>query len=411
MKKEDFDYEEFKRSALNKLRNKEPGVTAENLFKPLFKQFVEEALEAEMDEHLNAEERLEGNRKNGKSIKTVKSSSGSFDLSTPRDRLGTFDPQLVGKRQTLISQEIEDKVLRLYSKGLSVRDITEHIEEMYGFTLSATTLSHITDRVIPLIQEWQQRGLESAYCFAWFDAMFYKVRVDGKVVTKALYNIIAVNPSGVKELLGIYIADSEGAKFWMQVLEDLKRRGIQDILIACIDNLKGFADAIETVFPKTEVQSCIVHQIRNSFKYVSSKDSRAFMADLKTVYQSNSKEVAEHNLQLLDQLWGKKYPVAIQSWQNNWHRLTPYFEYPEAIRKVMYTTNIIESFHRQVRKVTKTKGAFTSDTALLKLIYLATQRMVDKWSNPINNWAQIASQLYIVFGDRANIELNRISTN
>lgn len=411
MKKEDFDYEEFKRSALNKLRNKEPGVTAENLFKPLFKQFVEEALEAEMDEHLNAEERLEGNRKNGKSIKTVKSSSGSFDLSTPRDRLGTFDPQLVGKRQTLISQEIEDKVLRLYSKGLSVRDITEHIEEMYGFTLSATTLSHITDRVIPLIQEWQQRGLESAYCFAWFDAMFYKVRVEGKVVTKALYNIIAVNPSGVKELLGIYIADSEGAKFWMQVLEDLKRRGIQDILIACIDNLKGFADAIETVFPKTEVQSCIVHQIRNSFKYVSSKDSRAFMADLKTVYQSNSKEVAEHNLQLLDQLWGKKYPVAVQSWQNNWHRLTPYFEYPEAIRKVMYTTNIIESFHRQVRKVTKTKGAFTSDTALLKLIYLATQRMVDKWSNPINNWAQIASQLYIVFGDRANIELNRISTN
>jgi len=411
MKKEEFDYEEFKRSALNKLRNKEPGVTAENLFKPLFKQFVEEALEAEMDEHLNAEERLEGNRKNGKSIKTVKSSSGSFDLSTPRDRLGTFDPQLVGKRQTLISQEIEDKVLRLYSKGLSVRDITEHIEEMYGFTLSATTLSHITDRVIPLIQEWQQRGLESTYCFAWFDAMFYKVRVDGKVVTKVLYNIIAVNPSGVKELLGIYIADSEGAKFWMQVLEDLKRRGIRDILIACIDNLKGFADAIETVFPKTEVQSCIVHQIRNSFKYVSTKDSKAFMADLKTVYQATSKEVAEQNLQLLDQLWGKKYPVAVQSWQNNWHRLTPYFEYPEAIRKVMYTTNIIEAFHRQVRKVTKTKGAFTSDTALLKLIYLATQRMVDKWSKPINNWAQIASQLHIIFGDRASIEMNRIRTN
>lgn len=411
MKKEEFDYEEFKRSALNKLRNKEPGVTAENLFKPLFKQFVEEALEAEMDEHLNAEERLEGNRKNGKSIKTVKSSSGSFDLSTPRDRLGTFDPQLVGKRQTLISQEIEDKVLRLYSKGLSVRDITEHIEEMYGFTLSATTLSHITDRVIPLIQEWQQRGLESTYCFAWFDAMFYKVRVDGKVVTKVLYNIIAVNPSGVKELLGIYIADSEGAKFWMQVLEDLKRRGIRDILIACIDNLKGFADAIETVFPKTEVQSCIVHQIRNSFKYVSTKDSKAFMADLKTVYQATSKEVADQNLQLLDQLWGKKYPVAVQSWQNNWHRLTPYFEYPEAIRKVMYTTNIIEAFHRQVRKVTKTKGAFTSDTALLKLIYLATQRMVDKWSKPINNWAQIASQLHIIFGDRASIEMNRIRTN
>ena len=197
----------------------------------------------------------------------------------------------------------------------------------------------------------------------------------------------------------------------MQVLEDLKRRGIRDILIACIDNLKGFADAIETVFPKTEVQSCIVHQIRNSFKYVSTKDSKAFMADLKTVYQATSKEVAEQNLQLLDQLWGKKYPVAVQSWQNNWHRLTPYFEYPEAIRKVMYTTNIIEAFHRQVRKVTKTKGAFTSDTALLKLIYLATQRMVEKWSKPINNWAQIASQLHIIFGDRASIEMNRIRTN
>lgn len=409
MKKQPFNFEAFKQDAMKKLRNKEPGVTAENLFKPLFKQFIEEALEAEMDEHLSGDERINGNRKNGKSSKTVKSVNGSFDLETPRDRSGTFEPQLVGKRQTLISEEIEDKVLRLYSKGLSVRDITEHIEEMYGFTMSATTMSNITDRVIPLIQEWQQRALEKTYCFVWFDAMFYKVREDGKVVTKALYNIIGVNNYGVKELLGIYMADSEGAKFWMQVLEDLKRRGIEDILISCIDNLKGFADAIEVIFPKTEVQSCIIHQIRNSFKYISTKDSRAFMDDLKTVYKANSKVLAEENLILLEQNWGKKYPYAVQSWQNNWHRLSPYFDYPEEIRKIMYTTNIIEGFHRQVRKVTKTKGAFTSDIALLKLVYLATQRMIDKWTQSIKGWGLIASQLQIIFGDRVRLEMNRLS--
>ena len=400
MKEEKFDFEAFKKEAMRKLRDKEPGVTAENLFKPLFKKFIEEALEAEIDEHLEEGEREQGNRKNGKSTKTVKSTNGSFELETPRDRSGTFEPKLVGKRQTLISEEIEDKVLRLYSKGLSVRDITEHIEEMYGFTLSATTMSNITDRVIPLIQEWQQRALENTYCIVWFDAMFYKVREDGRVTTKALYNIIGVNTSGVKELLGIYMADSEGSKFWMQVMEDLKRRGLQDILIACIDNLKGFADAIELVFPQTQVQCCIVHQIRNSLKYLSYKDSRAFMADLKTVYQASTLEVAEKNLDALEEKWNKKYSVAIQSWRNNWHRLSTYFDYPDAIRKMMYTTNIIEAFHRQVRKVTKTKGAFTSDIALLKLVYLATTRIVEKWSKGIVGWPIIASQLHIIFQER-----------
>lgn len=407
MKKEKFDFEAFQEEAMRKLRDKEPGVTAENLFKPLFKRFIEEALEAEIDEHLKDGAREQGNRKNGKSTKTVKSTNGAFELETPRDRSGTFEPKLVGKRQTLISDEIEDKVLRLYSKGLSVRDITEHIEEMYGFTLSATTMSNITDRVIPLIKEWQQRPLENTYCIVWLDAMFYKVREDGRVVTKALYNIIGVNTDGIKELLGIYMADSEGSKFWMQVMDDLKRRGLQDILIACIDNLKGFADAIETLFPKTQIQSCIVHQIRNSFKYVSSKDSRAFMADLKTVYKASTKEIAEENLDTLEEKWNIKYPVAIKSWRNNWHRLSTYFEYPEAIRKVMYTTNTIESFHRQVRKVTKTKGAFTSDMALLKLVYLATTRMVEKWSQPITNWAIIASQLHIIFQERFDVPFNK----
>lgn len=409
MEQQKFDFEAFKRDALSKLRNKVPGATPENLFRPLFKQFIEEALEAEMDDHLDEGERKGGNRKNGKTSKTVKSINGDFELQTPRDRLNTFEPQLVGKRQIIISDEIEDKVLRLYSKGLSVRDITEHIEEVYGFTLSPTTLSRITDRVIPLITEWQQRPLERQYCLVWLDAMFYKVREDGKVVSKALYNIIGVNNSGVKELLGIYIADTEGAKFWMQVLEDLKRRGVQDILIACIDNLKGFADAIELIFPATEVQLCIIHQIRNSMNYVSWKDSKAFMLDLRTVYQCSTKEQAEQNLELVAEKWGKKYPIAIQSWQRNWERLSPYFAYPDAIRKVMYTTNIIEGFHRQVRKITKTKGAFTSDTALLKLIYLATTRMIEKWSSCINNWAMIASQLQLIFGDRLQLQMNRIN--
>jgi transposase-like protein len=409
MKEEKFDFEAFKKEAMQKLRDKEPGVTAENLFKPLFKSFIEEALEAEMDEHLKGKERQSGNRKNGKSSKTVKSTNGSFDIETPRDRTGTFEPKLVGKRQTLISEEIEDKVLRLYSKGLSVRDITEHIEEMYGFTLSATTMSNITDRVIPLIQEWQQRALENTYCIVWFDAMFYKVREDGRVVTKALYNIIGINTSGVKELLGIYMADSEGSKFWMQVMEDLKRRGLKDMLIACIDNLKGFADAIELIFPQTQVQCCIIHQLRNSFKYVSHKDVRTFIADIKTVYQASTKEIAEQNLDIVEEKWDKKYPIAIKSWRENWHRLSTYFEFPDAIRKMMYTTNMIESFHRQVRKVTKTKGAFTSDTALLKLVYLATMRMVEKWSKPISGWASVASQIHIIFKDRFNCQANYTS--
>ncbi len=313
----------------------------------------------------------------------------------------------MGKRQTLISEEIEYKVIRLYAKGMSVRDICDHIEEMYGFTLSPTTLSTITDRIIPMVKEWQQRPLEAHYCFVWMDAMHYKVREDGKVISRAVYNIIGVNNQGVKELLGMYIAESEGAKFWLQVLDDLRRRGIEDILIACIDNLKGFAEVIADIFPKTEIQTCVIHQIRNSFKYVSSKDSKAFMDDLRTIYQAANKQMASSNLETMQEKWGKKYAAVFSSWQNNWERLSTYFDYPEEIRRVMYTTNIIEGFHRQVRKVTKTKGAFTSDMALLKLIYLATMNVVEKWSKPITNWAVIASQLQMIFGDRAHIDINR----
>jgi putative transposase len=407
MEKRIENFEDYKQEMLQKIRNKGPKPRVDDLLKPLFHQFIQEALEAEMEAHLSPEERENGNRRNGKMGKTVKSKNGAFELFTPRDRNGTFEPILVEKRQTLISEEVEEKVLSLYSRGMSVRDISSHIEDLYGFSISATLLSTITDRVLPLIQQWRERPLEPVYCFAWLDAMFYKTREDGKYVTKVLYNVIGVNSQGKKELLGMYLAESEGAKFWMQVLEDLKRRGVTDIIIASIDNLKGFKEAIEVIFPQTVVQSCIVHQIRNSIKYVAWKDMKAFMVDLKAVYQASSRTEAEFYLGILAQHWEKKYPVAIKSWKTNWERLTSYFDYPEAIRRVMYTTNIIEGFHRQVRKVTKTKGAFTSDTALLKLVFLATQRIVEKWQRPIANWATIASELHIIFGDRCQFESHR----
>lgn len=402
MEEEKFDFEAYKKEAVKKLLNKEPGVSIDKLMKPLMKQIIEAALEGEMDAHME-EERDIGNRRNGKLRKTVKSKEGAFELETPRDRHGTFDPKIVEKRQTLISEEIEEKVIRLYAKGVSVRDICDHIEEMYGFALSPNTLSAITDRVIPQIKEWQQRALETHYCFVWLDAMFYKVREDGKVVSRALYNIIGVNGDGQKELLGIYVADTESATFWMQVLDDLKRRGVHSMLIVCTDNLKGLSDAIAETFPESDVQLCIIHQIRNSLKYVASKDSRAFMLDLRTVYQAANKEVAEENLSVMEEKWKKKYPSVFRSWRENWERLTAFYKYPEEIRRVIYTTNMIEAFHRQVRKVTKTKGAFTTDTALLKLIYLATMNQVEKWNKPILNWALIASQLQMHFGDKAKI--------
>lgn len=410
MEKEKFDYETFKREAMKEvLRKKRNGekISIDELTKPMLKEFLETLLDAEIDEHLEDTRSREGNRKNGKSYKQVKTKEGAFELETPRDRNGTFEPEIVPKRQTLISEEIEDKVLGLYSRGMSVRDITDHIQEMYHFTLSPTTLSSITDRVIPMIKEWQQRPLEPVYCFVWLDAMFYKVREDGKVVSRAVYNIMGVNNRGTKELLGMYISESESSRFWLTVLENLKARGVKDILITCIDNLKGFCEAIQTIFPQTQVQSCVVHQIRNSLKYVSSKDSKPFMSDLRTVYQAFTKEEGEGNLDALENKWGKKYPAVIKSWRENWHKLSTFFQYPQEIRKVIYTTNIIEGFHRQVRKVTKTKGAFTSDIALLKLLYLATMRMVEKWSRVINGWAITASQLQILFGDRAQISINR----
>lgn len=403
MKNRNEEYEALKKKALEQFKTGQPLMGKDGAFAPLLKQFLEASLESEMDEHLNEIERTKGNRRNGTSKKLLKTSDGSFELETPRDRESTFEPEIVKKRETILADNLEKKIIGMYGLGMSLRDISGHIKEMYDTDISAATLSSITDRVIPMVKEWQSRPLEEVYCIVWMDAMHYKVKDEGKVTSRAVYNILGITTEGKKELLGMYVSESEGANFWLSVLTDLQHRGVQDILIACIDNLKGFSEAINSIYPKTEVQSCIVHQIRNSLKYVASKNQKEFMRDLKEVYKAATLELAEENLKALDEKWGKKYPVVISSWQNNWHKLSTFFKYTESIRKLIYTTNAIEGFHRQVRKVTKNKTAFTSDMALLKLIYLAQRNISKKWTQPLHNWSLAISQLSIIFGNRLKL--------
>ena len=379
-------------------------------FAPMLKNVIEKALEGEMASHLDEKQRVKGNKRNGKGKKTLKSGFGTFDIDTPQDRRSSFEPELVKKRQTILADNLSEKIIGLYGLGMSYRDISAHIKEMYDTEISHTVLGQITDRVMPDVKAWQNRPLEPLYCIVWLDGMHYKVKVDGKIGHKALYNVLALNKDGYKEVLGMYISESEGANFWLQVLTDLNNRGLKDILIACTDNLKGFTEAILSIFPKTQVQKCIVHQIRNSLRYIASKDQKEFLRDLKLVYRATSKEIAEDELLALGEKWGKKYPVVIESWQNNWEELSQYFQYTPPIRKIIYTTNAVEGFHRQVRKVTKTKGAFTNDMALLKLVYLATRNIEKKWTSPLHNWSLVIQQLYIKFGERIPLSLNTNSS-
>jgi putative transposase len=401
-----FDYEALKRKALKQLFEGKSLYGKDGAFAPMLKDFLEAALQGELDNHLDEEQRTElGNRKNGQTGKKLKTSHGTIEINTPRDRLGSFEPELVRKRETILADSLEEKILGLYGLGMSFRDISAHIKEMYDTEVSASVLSSITDRIIPQLEAWRSRDLEPLYTIVWLDAMFYKVRVEGRVVTRCVYNILGIRTDGRKEVLGMYVAESEGAHFWLSVLTDLQQRGVKDILIACIDNLQGFAEAIATIFPKADVQSCVVHQIRNSIKYLASKDVKVFLKDLKQVYQAPNKQGAEQQLAELEKKWGEKYPKIIESWQRNWEKLSTYFKYPEPIRRLIYTTNTIEGFHRQIRKVTKTKGAFTSDMALLKLIYLAQERICEKWTHPLHNWSQILGQLVILFPDRIKLDL------
>lgn len=401
------EQQELEKKALEQFISGKSLFGKDGAFAPMLKNFIEKALESEMEGHLDGQERSKGNKRNGKGKKTIKSGFGTFDIETPQDRLSSFEPELVKKRQSILADNLSDKIIGLYGLGMSYRDISSHIKEMYDTEISHTVLSQITDRIIPDVKAWQNRPLEALYCIVWLDAMHYKVKVDGKIVHKALYNILGINAQGRKEILGIYLSESEGANFWLQVLTDLNNRGLKDILIACTDNLKGFTSAILSVFPKAEVQLCIVHQIRNSLKYVASKDQKNFMRDLKKVYRATSKELAEDALLELEDKWGSKYPVVIQSWQNNWEHLSQYFKYTAPIRKIIYTTNAVEGYHRQVRKVTKTKGAFTNDMALLKLVYLATMNIQKKWTSPLHNWSLTIQQLYIRFEDRIDLDINR----
>ena len=402
--KYDFDFNEV----LEEFKSGKKLTGKGGLLAPLIKQLTEAALEAEVESHI-ANDVLSGNsnRKNGYNKKTIKlTSSGNFDLETPRDRDGTFEPQLIKKHQTTISDEIEEKILSMYGLGMSYKDISLHIEDIYQISISTATISAITDKIISKVKEWQSRPLETTYPFVWLDAIHYKIKDGGKYVTKAIYTVLGMDINGHKDILGLYLSENEGANFWLGVLTDLNNRGLEDILIASVDGLKGFPEAIKTIFPQTEVQLCIVHQIRNSLKYVASKNQKEFIKDLKLVYQANTKDIAEDELLKLDEKWGKLYPIVIQSWNNKWENLSHYFKYPPAIRKVMYTTNIIESVHRQFRKLTKTKGAFLNENSLLKLLYMGIQNAQKKWTQPIPNWSLTISQLAIFFEGRLDKELN-----
>jgi transposase-like protein len=402
-----FDFEEFKNKAIADMKSGKALVGKDGVLTPLIKEFLEAALEGEMTSHMATclEEPENENRRNGRSSKTVRSPMGSFELETPRDREGSFDPQIVKKRQTVLNESIDNKILGLYGLGMSYQDIAAHLKEMYDFDVSPATISAVTDKLLPLITEWRGRPLEAIYPILFMDGMYFKSRENGKVVTKVIYSILGINQEGYKEILGFYVAESEGANFWLGVLNDLKHRGIQDVLIACIDGLTGFPEAIQGVFPQTEIQLCIVHQIRNSLKYVASKDQKEFMKDLKDVYQASNKDIAEYNLLKLEEKWKDKYPMVIKSWQTNWGHLSHYFQYSAEIRRLIYTTNIIEGFHRQVRKFTKTKGSFTSENALLKLVYCACRKIAEKWTAPQQNWALTISQLDIYFEGRLKTSL------
>lgn len=363
---------------------------------------MEQMLKAELDEHLDyeyGEKPLSLNTRNGSSKKTVKSSYANIDLNIPRDREGSFEPQALKKYQKDISN-IENQIISMYAKGMTTRDISTHIKEIYGFGISESMVSKITNKILPTIEEWQNRPLEKVYPFVFLDAIHYHVRENNIVVKKAVYIALGYNTEGYKEILGMWVGENESSKYWLLVLNQLKERGLEDILIVSTDNLSGFSQAIESVYPKTEIQKCIIHQIRNSTKFVSYRDIKELMKDLKTVYKASTEELALSNLDIFEEKWGKKYPMCVNSWRNNWAELATYFKYPEGIRKLIYTTNSIENFNRQLRKVTKNKTIFPSDYALQKSLYLAMVDASSKWTSRIRGWDQILSQLSIFFEGR-----------
>jgi putative transposase len=379
----------------------------DGLLKQLTKRLVERTLEAELTDHLGYEPhsskgRGTGNNRNGRGHKTVQSESGELQIEVPRDRSGTFEPQLVKKRQRRL-EGFDDKVIALYARGLSTRDIQGQLEELYGVEVSPTLISNVTNAVMEDVRAWQSRPLSAVYPILYFDAMFVKSRQEGPVKNKAVYLALGINLDGEKELLGLWIAETESSKFWLSVFNELKSRGLQDCFIACVDGLKGLPEAIEAVFPQTQVQLCIVHKLRNSFKFVPWKDRKAVAKDLRAIYGAATLVEAEEALERFSQNWDAKYPAISPSWRAEWERLTVFFDYSAEIRKVIYTTNAIESLNYSLRRTLKTRGSFPNDDSILKILYLAINRVAKKWTMPIRNWKAALNQFVILFGDRVPV--------
>lgn len=377
----------------------------QDLFKETIAEFMENGLEAELDEDLgyskyDYKNKATDSSRNGHSSKNLRTSFGDVEVSVPRDRKGEFEPQLLKKNQTCISQDIEEKILSMYAKGMTTGDIEAHIQDIYGLSVSDITVSRITDKILPVAKEWQQRPLESIYAVVFLDAIHYHVRSEGQIVKKAVYIAIGLDLDGRKDVLGMWVGENESAKFWATVLNGLRNRGVEDIFIACTDNLTGFDTAIHAVFPETEIQNCMIHQLRNSSKYVSYKDLKALMSDLKAVYAAVDEQAALDALETFAQNCDNKYPKIAKSWRENWANFSTYFKYPQEVRHLIYTTNTIEGFNRQLRKVTKSKSVFPTDDSLLKILYLAMMDITKKWTGRRQDWSRIHAQLSIYFAER-----------
>jgi transposase-like protein len=395
--------------AFIKENNLKTAEDVQHALRDIFSGTLQEMLEAEMDQNLGYEKHDDSNkqtenRRNGHSKKTVRSEYGDITLEVPRDRDGEFEPLIVKKHQKSVAG-IEDQILLLYAKGVSTREIQDHLQRLYGIEVSPTLISNVTNKIMPLIKEWQSRPLPNIYAVVFMDAIHFNVRQDGQIIKKAAYMSVGIDLEGRKDVLGIWIGEHESAKFWLSVLNELKNRGVQDILIICVDNLTGFSEAIAACYPQSEVQKCIVHQIRNSIRYVSYKDVKKIIASLKPIYTAATEDAALEELNLFETTWGEKYPLIVRSWRQNWAEIATFFKYPPEIRKIIYTTNTIESYHRQLRKVTKSKSIFPSDEALLKMLYLATQDVLRKWTGRVQNWGLILLQLSVFFPEKVKPHL------
>ena len=403
-----FDYN----SEVKKCKTIDDVLGKNGLVQRLVKDVLENILEAEMDEHLGRDKYQrqsnidpgERNYRNGYSQKNLRSSFGDVDLDIPRDRKSEFEPQIVKKYET-VCNELDKKIISLYAKGMTTSDIQAEIEDLYGITISPSMVSKITDKVIATATEWQNRMLDKIYPIVYLDAMYFKVRSNGKIVNKAVYICLGYTMEGYKDILGLWVDEAEGAKFWLGICNDLKNRGVKEILIACMDGLKGLPQAIQTVFPSANIQTCIVHQIRNSIKYIASKDKKSFMKDLKEVYKAATEELALAQLDKLKETWGNSYGMVIDSWYNNWNNLSTFFDFSPRIRKMIYTTNALEGFNRQVRKYTKSRTIFPTDESLNKCVYLATMEIMEKWTQPVPNWGATLAELTLFFTEELKDEL------